>query len=418
MGRLKKKHRHRPDADDMEFQKQLPQHFTQAREAHQTTSSKSTSNGMNHFQEAPDGQARGCREAKRATRRSKHAFARQVLELTENGDETLFRQLIQKVARKEGCNPNHKGVDAGKDIDSAIGRRLRPNIVSVSRRALAVVDSGECNPVHIAARKGHFSLLAYLLELCCLIHQPRLEGVADMMAAIHLSPPSPVVSQHTPPSPATAQNTEGLTPLHLACDGGHLTAVQMFIDQGMSLGVLLDVCTVAGVRPLHLALLGSHADIVERLIACGASAEGWQLVFTPAPRLIWANPLALRIKRKQAGEAAIGRGLQRYEDVCRQTAFLSGCHRRLGKHSSLRFLFTHPCFEADLVSVIFSFVFDTVASSRFQKQAEDLKLLAAEQRKNKVLSARQAGTPDGVMSRDADRKRRKAKKRALRLVGT
>ena len=63
--------------------------------------------------------------------------------------------------------------------------------------------------------------------------------------------------------------TKGSTPLYIACQNGHLPIVEKLIKAGAD----LNKATTNGSTPLHMACVKGHAEIVETLINLGASLD-------------------------------------------------------------------------------------------------------------------------------------------------
>ena len=57
-------------------------------------------------------------------------------------------------------------------------------------------------------------------------------------------------------------NIEGNTPLHLAAEAGHVSAVLVLV---VDLGCAVDVKNAAGKSPLDLATSNTHTDVAEIL---------------------------------------------------------------------------------------------------------------------------------------------------------
>lgn len=65
----------------------------------------------------------------------------------------------------------------------------------------------------------------------------------------------------------------GITPLHVACIGGHEPIVALLIEHGAKINAKL----TTGLIPLHLAVSGNHVGIVKKLIDQGADVDSHSL---------------------------------------------------------------------------------------------------------------------------------------------
>ena len=68
-------------------------------------------------------------------------------------------------------------------------------------------------------------------------------------------------------TPTLQRDTEGLTALHEAAQGGHLQIVRLLVKRGAEVNAL----TAVGKPPLHLVLIGNHTDVAQFLTASGAA---------------------------------------------------------------------------------------------------------------------------------------------------
>jgi ankyrin repeat protein len=96
-----------------------------------------------------------------------------------------------------------------------------------------VPDATNTTPMHVAALKGHTSIVHILIR-----HK------ADV----------------------NAQNSSGMTPLHAAAMGGHLECVRLLLNNGSA----IDLKDCRGNTPLFLAVWDGHIDVVKLLIDRGA----------------------------------------------------------------------------------------------------------------------------------------------------
>jgi len=72
------------------------------------------------------------------------------------------------------------------------------------------------------------------------------------------------------------QVADGMTPLYLACQYGHINLVQLFLSMPAALrGNALDIPRQDGATPLLIAAHQGHADVLELLLA--AQANRWTL---------------------------------------------------------------------------------------------------------------------------------------------
>ena len=97
-------------------------------------------------------------------------------------------------------------------------------------------DPSGRTPLHLAARRGHCSIVTMLLA-----------AGAD----------------------ARAVTLTGLTPLHLGAMNGHLSIVYSLLESDDSAASALDN---SGCSALHWAAMEGHEDTVEALLAAGADA--------------------------------------------------------------------------------------------------------------------------------------------------
>eukprot|EP00746_Dinoflagellata_sp_MGD_P053445 gnl/MRDRNA2_/MRDRNA2_23519_c0_seq2.p1 gnl/MRDRNA2_/MRDRNA2_23519_c0~~gnl/MRDRNA2_/MRDRNA2_23519_c0_seq2.p1 ORF type:complete len:478 (-),score=75.29 gnl/MRDRNA2_/MRDRNA2_23519_c0_seq2:13-1386(-) len=90
-------------------------------------------------------------------------------------------------------------------------------------------------PLHVAALKGHVSVIEWLVTYKVSI---------------------------------SAVETRGGTPLHLACQGGHLRAVDLLTSHRANVAVATTQSDAS--QPMHFAAQDGHADVVEFLAQCRA----------------------------------------------------------------------------------------------------------------------------------------------------
>jgi ankyrin repeat protein len=64
-------------------------------------------------------------------------------------------------------------------------------------------------------------------------------------------------------------DTDGYTPLHLACDNGHIDIVNILLKCNSS----VNLCNTDGYTPLHLACYNGNIDIVNILLKCNSSVN-------------------------------------------------------------------------------------------------------------------------------------------------
>jgi ankyrin repeat protein len=65
------------------------------------------------------------------------------------------------------------------------------------------------------------------------------------------------------------RNTDGSTPLHLACYNGHIDIVNILLKCNSS----VNLCNTDGSTPLHLACYNGNIDIVNILLKCNSSVN-------------------------------------------------------------------------------------------------------------------------------------------------
>ena len=68
-------------------------------------------------------------------------------------------------------------------------------------------------------------------------------------------------------------DNEGKSPLHLACQHGHLTVVQLILESQQYSKDVLEAGDKKGNTPLHLACMGGKKSIVKELIMKGVNAN-------------------------------------------------------------------------------------------------------------------------------------------------
>eukprot|EP01113_Clastostelium_recurvatum_P044594 TRINITY_DN7549_c0_g1_i2.p1 TRINITY_DN7549_c0_g1~~TRINITY_DN7549_c0_g1_i2.p1 ORF type:complete len:117 (-),score=21.04 TRINITY_DN7549_c0_g1_i2:80-430(-) len=91
------------------------------------------------------------------------------------------------------------------------------------------------------------------------VHQPHTNNTA-----LHLALGSPAIIAALLNSGASPneKNTQGNTPLHLACAAGNLPAVQALIS---SESADVHIANLQNRTPFHLAIIGNHQHVVKAM---------------------------------------------------------------------------------------------------------------------------------------------------------
>ena len=75
------------------------------------------------------------------------------------------------------------------------------------------------------------------------------------------------------PSLIVKADNEGKSPLHLACQHGHLAIVECILESQLYTKGVLEVCDMKKDTAMHLACMGGNCKIVELLIKMGAKTN-------------------------------------------------------------------------------------------------------------------------------------------------
>ena len=127
-----------------------------------------------------------------------------------------------------------------------------------------IKDDHDVTAMHVASRKGHITILIYLIENKLVEGIPRAKNGAtpahDAAGTGNLECLRYIITQ-TISSPNDIDGNNA-TPLHWAVQGGHLKVVQWLVIEG---NAAIDVVTRSGVTPLHIAAGKNNLEIVRWL---------------------------------------------------------------------------------------------------------------------------------------------------------
>ncbi len=170
-------------------------------------------------------------------------------------DEDNWQENVVDLLIKSGCK---------LDIftAAALGKRGRAAELIEQDPTLANARNHDGQtPLQLAAQNGHDETVNLLIE-----HGAEL----DIFTSIRLSRSEQVI--HLLDADETLINVrdeDGLTPLHLAAQHGHLKLARFLIDHGAS----VDARDLMGATPLHRAIYEGHTHVVRLLLDRGANVH-------------------------------------------------------------------------------------------------------------------------------------------------
>uniref|UniRef100_UPI00358E46A6 death-associated protein kinase 1-like n=1 Tax=Myxine glutinosa TaxID=7769 RepID=UPI00358E46A6 len=148
-------------------------------------------------------------------------------------------RTVSQVLCRAGWNPNLQNRDRETALLNAAARGYREIVHDLleSGAQLKIVDKNGSTALHHCIRRCHYDIADDLIS--------RASCWADL------------------------GDRHGETPMHLACQDGHLPIVQALWRAGYR----LDPQNKKGCTPLHLAALHGHAEVVRKLCLAGANVD-------------------------------------------------------------------------------------------------------------------------------------------------
>jgi len=152
------------------------------------------------------------------------------------------------------------------DGDTTIYKLLKENKIndSVFQHILAMNEDGD--PLHKAAKNGHYNVVELLLEKGVFVGILDRNGQTPLHRAAsngHLNIAELLIAKN---ADVNIVSKTGTTPLHLACEVGNVDIVKLLLSHGPK----IDVVAQSGITPLELSIDNGNIDIVEMLLAHGA----------------------------------------------------------------------------------------------------------------------------------------------------
>lgn len=127
-----------------------------------------------------------------------------------------------------------------------------------------IKDEHEVTAMHVASRKGHVTILIYLVENKLLEGIPRAKNGAtpahDAAGTGNLECLRYILTQTM--ASANDVDRNNATPLHWAVQGGHLKVVQWLVIEGKA---AIDTVSKTGVTVFHIAASKNYPDILHWL---------------------------------------------------------------------------------------------------------------------------------------------------------
>jgi len=117
----------------------------------------------------------------------------------------------------------------------------------------------------VAAENGHSEVVKFLIKHGADVNARDLDDVSPLhIAALkgHFSVVNALVIYGKPEIDVNAAREDGYTPLHVATENGHLEMVNALIDAG----AFVNATENEGVTPLDLAVIGDHLNVVNALL--------------------------------------------------------------------------------------------------------------------------------------------------------
>ncbi len=171
----------------------------------------------------------------------------------------------------------------------------------------AVLNDDGSTPLHIAASRGHLSVVHALLH--CIVPKGDIgleddEGDTALHRAAASGRLDVVDLLLSYGADVGARNVGDFTPLHAAAEYGHVSVVGRLLEAGAD----PDTANDDGYTPMHLAAIGDHAGVIHQLCIYGA-----QLNAVGAANI---TPLvgAVKCRKLNAVECLLRRGAELY--VC------------------------------------------------------------------------------------------------------
>ncbi|XP_039633411.1 receptor-interacting serine/threonine-protein kinase 4 isoform X1 [Perca fluviatilis] len=126
-----------------------------------------------------------------------------------------------------------------------------------------MTSAGFNAPLHVAAETGHTSTSRLLIKHKADIHAPNAQGLTPLHLASqrgHLATVKMLIEEGADPY---RSNQALRTPCHLAAENGHCEVLKELLLHCPDVGTLLDE---QGLSPLHLAVQGGYSNIITMLL--------------------------------------------------------------------------------------------------------------------------------------------------------
>jgi ankyrin repeat protein len=168
-----------------------------------------------------------------------------------------------------------------QDLIHACGNGSLPDVLALIREGVPIhaCDADGFTPLHVAAMRGQLEIVHYILTFAASRENSDSSYSSGSLGANHIGEAPRCVL--TPTQLCGLRDRFQMTPLHYACENGHLFVAEQLLKHGA------DICArnATGTTPLHIICLCGASDLLglipENFINC-ATYDGLSLLHCAA----------------------------------------------------------------------------------------------------------------------------------------